>query len=256
MIDRAASAYLDFTRQLVKQGRIYDEVIRFGVRLGDSSHEPALFKAKYDELFPRTMLRCDSEMSFATWLVNGVFPRILYEEVHNSRLMNMHDDPRFASAPIYSKKDGWSSFFGRAMGQKRNGTPTSFLQYLIGRMSVPMHRAMPHFYFPTEDAAWVFEPLMNNMRLLKTGRTALACAMAFSFKYDTAKENLHMTIIMRSNQWSHLYGDVFGGRAALLAVMAELGLPNGQVALFSPSYTMDTAPAARQLLQGAIDGEF
>lgn len=243
----ARLAYRDWTKRLCEDRRIHSAAFTFGVTAQEDMHAPRNLECAINKVFPRTMLRCNQEMSFSTWLVNGVFPFILYRE-HNEQLLRMNADPRFGSAPIYSKKDGWSSFFGR-MSRPRDGLAVTYLEYMIRRMRDPLHRGMPHFYFDVEEPSWVFEPLINNLKLLKTGRTALACVMAFSFKWDNENELLHMSMIMRSNQWSHLYGDVFGGKGALIAVLRELNLPAGTVTIFSPSFVMDTPKEARALLE-------
>lgn len=244
----AVATYIDFTRLLIRAKKLYSGSFSFDVDATETMGEPEGIKFKYDELFPRRMLRCGRELSFSDWQMNGVFPLLLYTELGDN-LAALAGDPRFHEAPIYSKKEGWSSFFGRAMGRMANNTTP--LLYMLARMRVPLHRGMPHFYFNVEDPMWVFEPLMTNLNLLKTGRTALACLMAWSFKWDNDDERLHCCMVMRSNQWSHLWGDVFGGRAAMIAILRELGLEKGSVTIFSPSFSLDTPKEAKELVNGA-----
>ena len=146
------------------------------------------------------------------------------------------------------KREAWNSFVGRT-ARARPTIPQGMLAYTLERLKRKRTRGFNHFYLPVEDPEWVFAPLAANPRLPKTGRTACACVMNFSINFDTKNNVLHVTTIMRSSLWSHVYGDIFGTTYfvnALLHYLEDAKL-RGQCHIYFPCVSMDLMSKAKTL---------
>jgi len=197
-----------------------------------------------------------AELPWGEWLIEGVFPRRLYVE-HGEKLRPMVDDPRFGQAPILSFKtlDNWHSFFGRAFRRREELDGESFLLYLLDRWSDPVRsyskRSMPHFYFDVERPEWMFAELVHNLAQPRSSRTSHACVSNIGVRWDTRRQRIVLTLVLRHNQWTHLWGDIAGAAWMAEALRRELpynsGFPECVVDLMSG--TMDNPKVARQLLK-------
>jgi hypothetical protein len=227
-------AFVGMTRDLVMGKKLTPYYISYNTKhlnLGDS-----ITKAK--EIFPdsKDMYKGDQLMSWPEWLIEGVFPYHLYLE-HKESLTDMLKDERLFQPPSFFKKDSHTSFVGR-MARPRKGK--SFLAYAIDRWSRGNHKSMPHFYFDVESPEWVFEELMRNQDQIKSGRTAVSCVMNISLRWDSVKKEPWLFLIIKHSQWSHCFGDIFGGALFLNAFLKEVNLPlNGNVGIFFVSVTFD-----------------
>lgn len=205
------------------------------------------FKPFLDELFSaqNKWWRYGMHIGYCNWMVGGTFPQYLYEQ-NNCDLRALMQDDRFYAEPTYAAKENYTSFFGR-MARPREGQRLTFLEYMLERWeSDRANLSHRHFYFDVESPEWVFAELIRNPRQVKTGRTSTACIMNWSF--HVSEGQLMMCILMRSMQWSHMYGELYGGTYALQALLKEMKLPTGCLTVFTPRITMDKAKEARQLL--------
>jgi hypothetical protein len=73
--------------------------------------------------------------------------------------------------------------------------------------------------------------------------------MNISFRWDGIKGQPIVTLVMKHCNWSHAYGDVFGGNALLAAFCHELGLYTGEVHIFMNSCTLDEPKLAKKFLE-------
>jgi hypothetical protein len=192
------------------------------------------------------------DMPWREWLVWTVFPEQYWLENGRS-LLRLLDDPRIYDDPHFGGKDAYNSFFGR-MARRREGLPESFMSYTLKRFANKTDRALPHFYFDTESPEWVWNDLVKNPRLLKSWRTSVSCVMNINFRWDALKGYPIVTLVMKHCNWSHAYGDVFGGNALLKAFCHELELPPvGEVHIFMCSCSMDEPKIAREYLANIGD---
>lgn len=195
--------------------------------------------------------RFDRDMTYTTWNVNVIFPVLLWEE-HGFDLASMLEDPRLFHPPAHKRRDNWSSDFGR-MCMPRPGLRVGFGHYMLERMRNPYYRSQPVFHFDLEGSAYVFEPMINNPRVVKHQRVYTTCVMQIAFKLEAGEDRLYVSLIMRSNKWTHIYGDIFGASYIATAVCKELGIGNWQAAIFIPSGVGDDVTVMRGLLREAAE---
>lgn len=201
-----------------------------------------------DEMFdaPNKWWRYGKHIGYCNWMIGGTFPQPIYEE-HGCDLRKLMADERFYAEPTYAAKENYTSFFGR-MARPRPNQRLTFLEYLLERWeSERANLSHRHFYFDVESPEWVFAELIRNPRQVKTGRTSTACIMNWSF--HVSEGMLIMCILMRSMQWSHMYGELYGGTLALQALLREMRLPTGRLSVFTPRITMDKPKEARELFR-------
>lgn len=113
------------------------------------------------------------------------------------------------------------------------------------------YRGMPHYYFNVEEPEWVCEPLSGRPDIPKTGRTSVSCVMNYGFHWLDGRA--HICVILRHLNWSHGWGDVYGGERLLRAVCDELGIPIGTVTIFANSASMDLPKVAKAYLKGVTN---
>lgn len=190
---------------------------------------------------------CDrDDLTFTQWNMNKIFPLWLWQQ-HACRLRAMLSDPRFTHPPAHSKTDNWSSIFGR-IGTKRSGHRVSFIEYLLERYQMSYMRGQPIYYFDVEGSAYTLEPMVNNPGIIRHKRVSTSCIMAVNFKYESKPECMFVSIMMRSNLWSHTYGDIFGGSYMGIAICRELQIPRLQMSIFMPSSVADEKSQMKALL--------
>ena len=189
---------------------------------------------------------CGLKMTCTQWNMNKIFPLMLWKE-NGSSLKRMLQDPRFVQPTAQSKKDNWSSIFGR-IGMQRKGLNQSYVEYFLQRWTHAPTRGLPIFYFDPEPPEYVLQPMINNPKMIRHNRVANSCIMAVSLKYESKPDCLFVSIMMRSNLWTHTYGDIFGGSYIGLAFCQELGIGNCQTSLFMPSSAADDKPTMRAIL--------
>lgn len=238
--------YLQLTRDLVVQSPRWDLMGSCQVGNEDSRVAAAL-----DPLMPRAHLMGE-EISNSEWNLNSVFPQKLYE-LNGCSLERMLEDKRLYSKRTFSSKDSWRSFFGY-MATPSVEISQGMIRYWLESWRSKINRCAPYFYFKVTDAHWAFEELARNTRQPLSGRVATACLMGVSLIYESKKDCLHFQMHMRSVQWSHLYGDVFGGAAMARAFQKEVGVKNAALSIAAPKMTMDKPTIAKKVLAGVIDG--
>lgn len=188
-------------------------------------------------------------MPWSDWLVESLFPTLLYKE-HGESLEKLARDKRIHEIEGFEGKDNWNNSFGR-MARPRPDVPEGFIIFLLERWR-SKYRGMPHFYFDVEYPEWVCAPLVGRPDIPKTGRTSVSCVMNYGFHWLNGEANI--SVVLRHLNWSHGWGDVYGGERFLRALCKELGgLPLGNVNIFANSASMDEPQAAKRYLK-EIDG--
>lgn len=229
----SVKSFIKYTNVLYIIKRGYGICLSFPVNKSPPKKIKKIFHI-LDVLNPKRMNRCGKEMSWSEWLVEGVFPTILYNE-NNKSLFSLLKDKRFSSKAIYSDINGYSSFFGR-MARKRKyssyGNFNGFLDLLLYRLKIKNIQSQPMYYFDVENPSWVLEHIFKNPNQLKTNRTSLSCVSNFSFNYVSKEDKLIMSMVLRHNEWSHIAGDIFGGEMIANSIIKELGIKNGVVNIF------------------------
>ncbi len=187
------------------------------------------------------------EMAWGDWLVESLFPIQLYKE-NGCSVARLAKDPRIWDIAGFSGGDNYNNSFGR-MARPRDGMPDGFALFLLERLR-SKYRGMPHFYFDVEHPEWVLEPLAGRPDIPKTGRTAVSCVMNYGFHYLNGA--LNIAVILRHLNWSHGWGDVYGGHALLQAICKETELPMGRVTIFANSASMDEPKIAKAYLRNIL----
>ncbi len=240
-----AQAYLDATRLLLREREVNGHTFRLEVSAGTVVE---MYHHRLDEIFSgKDWWRHGAAVTYTEWMIGGIFPQILYRQ-NNSDLRKLMADERFYAEPTYHSRNNNTNFFGR-MARPRAGQSKTFLEYLLERWEVSKSNlSYRHFYFDVESPEWVFAELIKNPKQPKTGRTATACVMNWSFHVSGGK--LIMCLLMRSMQWSHIYGDFYGSTYAMQALLKEMKLKEGTIYIFTPSIKMDTLRLARTFVDG------
>lgn len=237
-------AFWKFTRYLLDVRKDYNVMLSFPVSEVEQMHSELL-----DGIWTKPMRRCGRDMNWRTWLIEGVFPETTLYAENERDLERLLADPRFTSAPGYSSKEVYSSFFGR-MSRPRERVPAGFLSYALGRWRHPRLRAMPSFYFDVESPEWVWEELARNPTQPKGYRGTVSCVMNVSLRWDTKRQTAYLALIIKHNQWSHVYGDIFGAAYFLQAFLKAVGLEcSAEVCLVMMSCTMDDPKSAKRILR-------
>lgn len=185
-------------------------------------------------------------MPWADWLVESLFPTLLYEE-HGESLAALIKDKRIHDIEGFQGLDNWNNSFGRMARPRPPQVPEGFMHFLLERWR-GKYRGMPHYYFDVEYPEWVTEPLVGRPDIPKTGRTSVSCVMNYGFHWLNGEANI--SVVLRHLNWSHGWGDVYGGERLLRAICKELGgLPLGNVNIFANSASMDEPQAAKRYLE-------
>lgn len=184
-------------------------------------------------------------MPWADWLVESLFPTMLYEE-HGGSLMKLIKDTRIHDIEGFEGHGNFNNSFGR-MVRPRPAIPEGFMQFMLERWR-GKYRGMPQYYFDVEYPEWVTQPLVGRPDIPKTGRTSVSCVMNYGFQW--LDDKAHISVVLRHLNWSHGWGDVYGGERLLRAICEELdGLPLGNVNIFANSASMDEPQAAKRYLK-------
>jgi hypothetical protein len=247
--------FIHFTKLLLKQKKVYNvnlsatENIRAKAVVGIFDYA---FKDKKENKF-------GIRMKWSRWLVNGVFPVMLYKK-NNSSLNELLNDKRLYDEPSYNKMDSTHSFFGRLARPRDKiseyGNFKGYVDYMLYRLENVQLRSQPHFYFDIENPEWVYRDFAKNPNQLKTIRTSMSCVSNISFRWNSSMMIPVLTLIIRHNQWSHLYGDIFGASRMLLAIRREMYLRTklkewknkGNINIYLISSTMDDSKRAKQII--------
>lgn len=202
--------------------------------------------ARVDALFgERDWSRAGERMSYSQHMIHGVFPQSYYEQAGED-LARLLGDPRVAVVPAPGKRST-HSFFG-SLARPRNGWELGYVQFALARLRNPVTRGMPQLQFEVEPMDWVLRPLATHLQVPRTYRTTFACLSQMALRWDNPAGRLRMFLVMRSTQWSHWYGDIWGGHLMMGALLKELGWERGTIHIYSPSITMDAPGKARALL--------
>lgn len=232
--------FTKMTERLLKEKRVNGYHQQFAATAW-TSEEYAAMNAAFEN---KMALKGDRRrMLWPDWLVESLFPTHLYK-LAGGDLLKMCADPR--SYDIAGFSGNYNNSFGR-MSRPRKTVPGGFAHFLLERWG-GKYRGMPHFFFDVEHPEWVCEPLVGRPDIPKTGRTAVSCVMLYGFQW--LNERAHITIMLRHLNWSHGWGDVFGGYTALKAVCEQFkpALPLGNVTIFANSASMDEPRRARHYL--------
>lgn len=244
-------SYYLFTKELLHSKRTYGSLHSFVA--DDCERVVSKLEHRYNSVFSwKKLPKFNTVLPFGTWLIDSVFPRPLYEE-NNCKLSSMLQDERFFTPPSsFHTKGTYHNFLGR-MSRPRNldgSKYIGFLDYMLDRWKRGNHRSMPHYFFPVESPEWVFEELMRNPNQIKSGRTALACVMNLSFRWDKKNERLVLSVILKHTQWHHTMGDFCGGALIANAVTKELRIVSPPaVNIFLTSASLDYQKEARQIVE-------
>ncbi len=241
-------AFVDYTKRIISERKIFAPTVQFDI------NDPVIENnaCAIDSIWTHTKPRCGEDMQWREWLINGVFPLKLYIE-NNSDLQLLMKDVRFYDPPRFSAKDAYNSFIGR-MSRKRELIPQGFLQYAIERWKNYKLRPMPSFYFDIESPEWVWQDTAKNKSQPKSWHSSVSCVMNISLRWDSATRTAHCFFILKHNQWSHFYGDVFGSAFFFEAFLKEVGLtPNHncvtKVHIWMISSTLDKLKDARYIIE-------
>ena len=180
------------------------------------------------------------------FLKQTVFPEWLYEE--NGSIKNMLKDERLYDKPHYGGIDSQNSFFGR-LCRDREGLKQNFMEYVLEHFQDKRKRKLPHFYFDIEKPEWVWKDLINT-NAIKSWRTSVSCVMNMGFRWDSQEKCPVLNMVIKHCNWSHLYGDIYGGNALMKAFCDELGFEDGRVCLFMVSMSNYEKKKAKQIIQG------
>ena len=209
--------------------------------------ESAAFSAAFEG--KREWKGGNRNMPWGDWLVESLFPTKLYDE-NSQSLDALCQDPRIWEIKGFSGKDNYNNSFGR-MARPRDAVPEGFVRFMLARWR-GKYRGMPQYYFNVEEPEWVCEPLAGRPDIPKTGRTAVSCVMNYGFHW--LNDRAHICVILRHLNWSHSWGDVYGGERLLRAVCDELAvLPMGTVTIFANSASMDLPKVAKRYLKELTD---
>ena len=176
------------------------------------------------------------------WLVESLFPTTLYKQ-NGCDLRRLAKDKRVWDIAGFS--GNWNNSFGR-MARPRDKLPEGFVLWMLDRWA-GKYRGMPQYYFNVEEPEWVCEPLAGRPDIPKTSRTAVSCVMNYGFHW--LNDEAHISVILRHLNWSHGWGDVYGGDALLTALCKEVGCPKGNVTIFANSASMDEPKIAKAYLK-------
>ena len=251
-----ADAFRYITEYLVKAKKEYNLVAEIEAQ---EDPYPERHSRCLDAAFgDKTAGHCGQTLRWADWLVEGVFPTHLYEEAGRSLRALIRDERFYDDPPLsFQSKESYHNFIGR-MSRPRPvfvGSPyTGFLDYTLERFADEscnrVKRSMPHFYFSVEDPAWIFEPLVRNPALPRTNRTSVSCVCNVSFRYSPERKTTIITLILKHCQWSHLWGDIWGGTLFANAFHRELGLENTPVVVIDAmAITLDKPKQAKDYLR-------
>lgn len=250
-MENIVESYCNFTADLLLSKRTFGTLHRFTTAGCDQLI--SVMEHQYNEVFcDKTLPKYGHYLSFGTWLIESVFPRVLYKQNDSNLMMMLHDDRFFDPPGTFHNKQTYHNFLGR-MARPRDVACSKyigFLDYLLDRWERDNHKSMPHFYFPIEDPIWVFEELMRNPNQIKSGRTAVSCVMNICFRWDPVAKQPVISIILKHTQWHHTIGDFCGGALIIMAIAKELGLDptNCVVNIFLPSASLDYPKEAKTAL--------
>lgn len=239
--------FTKMTERLLKERRVSGFFLQ-GIPLPPLVTEIKAFDTAFGG--KRAMKGGGREMCWGDWLVESLFPTMLYMENEHSIRKLVKDKRCWDGIQGFSGGDSWNNSFGR-MARPRDGVPEGFAVFMLDRLA-GKYGGMPLYWFDVEYPEWVCEPLSGRPDIPKTGRTSVSCVMNYGFHFLEGK--LNMTVGLRHLNWSHGWGDVYGGYAVLRAICKEAKCTMGQLTIFANSATMDEPKIAKTYLKEISNG--
>lgn len=251
------SAFISFTNYLLNIKRVNGDNRCYGALLSfyaTGGRKFKYLKKIFDEVFNKSLYKAGRMMQWSDWLVDSFFPREIYNDCDCS-LDKMFEDERLYHKPSFSfdNKDCYHSFYGR-MSRKRKmfsqyGNFDNFMQLLLYRLSDDRLKKMPMYYIDIEKPDWVLEHIAKNPNQIKTGRTSVSCIMNMMFRWNIGYDCLQVSLIVRHNQWTHLWEEIFGSIEMVIAIENELKLKNKTIInVYFLSATLDEPTKAKQII--------
>jgi len=243
---REGRMFTEMTRRLLKEKRVSG----FFLQGTPSQPSPAEWDAFHKAFAGKTEPKGNQPaMPWGDWLVESLFPKMLYADAGHS-LRKMVKDPRSYEIAGFSGIGNYNNSFGR-MARPRDEVPEGFLVFMLDRIA-GKYGGMPLYWFDVEYPEWVCAPLSGRPDIPKTGRTSVSCVMNYGFHLLNGK--LSITIGLRHLNWSHGWGDVYGAEAVLRAICKEAKCEPGLIYIFANSATMDEPKIAKAYLQERYHG--
>jgi hypothetical protein len=234
--------FADLTIRLHQEKRVSGFFMQAPARAA-TAHEKRVLDTAFDG--KTAMKGHGRQLAWGDWLVESLFPTHFYA-LHNRSLRRLVADESLWETYGFSGNDNNS--FCR-MARPRPDLPEGFVNFMLDRLK-GKYGGTPLFYFDVEQPEWVCAPLSGRPDIPKTGRTSVSCVMNYGF--HNLAGTLSISIILRHMNWSHSWGDVYGGHAALKAVCDETGLKMGSVSIFANSASMDEPKAAKTYIKYMI----